>query len=322
MKLTANDITIAITVFDRREFLRESINSALNQTVPVRVMVVEDCGPDAGLETFVKNEFGSRVEYVRSPSRRGIFGNWNFCIEICTTPWLSILHDDDYLMPEFVAVMLALHQQAGNRGLYFGQTRVVNDDGRSIPSWQKAPLPAPWLPVELKDILFTSPFSFPGQLLRVEHARALGVFRETSLFCGDWELWAKLIAHHGGAQADATVAVFREHGGWERGSHRVFRSGKTYGLIAVQQKRNVALARQVGLTARFDRCERLKSAPMPTRYVLKYGAGFSPRMLRYNVGLYFRSTPPHLAYRFVQTLIRFFGPQFARMLSKFWNVLR
>src|SRR5262245_33027517 len=66
MNLTPDDITIAITVFDRRQFLKQAIASALEQKFPVRVMVVEDCGPDPGLQTFVKQEFGDRVEYIRN----------------------------------------------------------------------------------------------------------------------------------------------------------------------------------------------------------------------------------------------------------------
>jgi glycosyltransferase involved in cell wall biosynthesis len=63
------------------------------QTVPVRVIVVEDCGPDATLQEFVKDQFGSRIEYVRNPKRRGLFDNWSSCVEQCRTEWL--LHHEN-----------------------------------------------------------------------------------------------------------------------------------------------------------------------------------------------------------------------------------
>src|SRR5262245_35961819 len=62
MTLTPHDITIAITVYDRREFLEHAIESALNQTVPVKVMVVEDCGPDLAMRPFIESKYGSRIE--------------------------------------------------------------------------------------------------------------------------------------------------------------------------------------------------------------------------------------------------------------------
>ena len=319
MSVTAEQMTIAITVFNRRQYLTQSIGSALNQTVPVRVIVVEDCGPDAELESYVRKEFGPRVEYHRNARRRGIFGNWNSCIECCRTKWLSILHDDDYLEPGFAAAMIELGQQAGERGLYWGQTVVVDDQGRPLARWKRPPLPGPWMALTLQDVLDTAPFPYPGQLFHVRHAQGLGAFRESSIFCGDWELWCKLIAHHGGAQTATTVAVFRDHSGWERGSNRVYRSGKAYGLLNVQRKRNLALFRRMGGQSSFDRAQELTRSCMPTRYLLQYAAGFSPRFLAYNVGLLCRSTPAHFPYAAFQAMARLIGPRFVKWSSLAWG---
>src|SRR5947209_4208659 len=108
--LSPEQITIAVTVFNRRAFLRQAVASALDQRVPVKVIVVEDCGPDPTSRDLVRREFGARVGYFLNARRRGIFGAANACVELCPTPWLSILHDDDYLAPEFVEAMLELHR--------------------------------------------------------------------------------------------------------------------------------------------------------------------------------------------------------------------
>ena len=42
MRISADQITIAVTVYDRRQYLVQAVERALNQTVPVKVMVVED----------------------------------------------------------------------------------------------------------------------------------------------------------------------------------------------------------------------------------------------------------------------------------------
>src|SRR6266516_5471875 len=195
MNLTADQITIAVTVYSRKQFLKQSISSALDQSVPVGVMVVEDCGPDGGVEAFVRQEYGSRIEYFRNPRRRGLFGNWNACMEYCRTPWLSICHDDGYLAQYFVEAMLKLHRQAPNVGLYFGRTTMVDEAGTVMPDYADpdfdhlSPLmgqmQVPWRPVELEQVLFVTPFPFPGQLFRVGYARALGGFRESSVYTGD-----------------------------------------------------------------------------------------------------------------------------------------
>lgn len=223
MSLSADQITVAITVYNRRQYVKQAISSALNQTVPARVMVVEDCGPDPMLEGFVKAEFGPRIDYFRNPKRRGLFGNWNACLELCRTEWISILHDDDYLAPVFVEAMMELEKEAPGRALYFGRTIFVDEQCRAWPEQDLRPVAGRWVERDLRDILY-APFPFAGHLFRVSSARRLGGFRATSFMCGDWEMWAELMADGGAAQSSRTVAFNRGHYGWDRGSSQVERS--------------------------------------------------------------------------------------------------
>lgn len=322
MRLEAQDITIAVTVYNRREHLLQAIGSALGQSMPVKVMVVEDHGPDLELRSFVLGHFGDKIAYLRNPRRRGIFGNWNACIENCQTPWLSILHDDDYLEPGFVKSMLELNRLSGTRGLYYGRTTVVDHEGNPRAEFEKPALPNGWAETTLQDVLLTPPFSFPGQLFNVQAAREQGGFRETSLYTGEWELWTKIIARHGAAWTDARVAVFRDHSGWSRGTSRIYRSGKTHGLIAMQRKRNLALAKKLGVPVapenRFDRTY----PPIPSRYVVRFARFFSPMYLRYNAGRILRSRAPNLSYRLLQCLLRAGGPSVLRPISWLVNLLQ
>ena len=128
-ELSAEDITIAVTVFNRRKYVKQAVASALDQTRPVRVIVVEDCGPDAGLEQFVRQEFGSRIEYIRNPRRRGLFGNWNACLGYSGRPWLSILHDDDYLAPGFIEAMLESEPAGPGLRIVFWPDRICERGG-------------------------------------------------------------------------------------------------------------------------------------------------------------------------------------------------
>ena len=329
MSITADQITIAITVYNRRDYLHQAIRSALDQTVPVRVMVVEDCGPDAGLETFVKEEFGTKVEYFRNPQRRGLFGNWNACMEYCRTPWLSICHDDDYLAPNFVEAMLKLNTYAPNCGLYFGQTSMVDEAGVIMPGYANpeaahlSPLMGPmnveWRRVHLEQVLFVTPFPFPGQLFRVDCARTLGGFREGSVYTGDWEMWTKLIAHYGAAQIGKEVASNRTHFAFDRGTSQVIRAGKVFPSTYLQRKRNLALMRQLGKPIKFNRRENQLRCPMSNMFLIRFGAGLSPRLLRYNVGLMLLSRPPHWRYAVFQAAVRVLGWRSVRWLSRAWN---
>jgi glycosyltransferase involved in cell wall biosynthesis len=316
MELRAENITIAVTVYSRRDYVRDAIRSALNQTVPVKVIVVEDCGPDATLQDLVVREFGAQVEYFRNPKNRGLFDNWNACLESCRTPWLSILHDDDLLHPNFVETMLALAKQAPERALYFGRAARLEESGKIYPappvSWKND-----WREIDVVELADECFLLFPGQLFRVADVQTIGGFRKNSYFTGDWDTWFRLALRFGAAQSGREVSVSRAHDGVDRGTSLVVRNGCKWALDNVQRKRNLALLREERKIAiPFGREKFLQHSPIPSRLMLRFAPGFSRRILRYNAYLFTHSKPPHLRYAALQWLVRVFGDRVLRLLSR------
>jgi glycosyltransferase involved in cell wall biosynthesis len=319
MSVSANQITIAVPIYKRRQFVKQAVSSALDQSVPVRVMVVEDPGPDPTLESLVKGEFGPRIEYVKSPKWHGQFGNLNLCLDVCATEWISILHDDDYLAPGFVEAMIDLARHAPGEALYRGQTVFVDEHGQPTGEIPLRPVHGDWQRIGLRDIVY-GPFPFPGQLFKVSTAKELGGFRESSCFCGDWEMWAKLIARGGAAETAIVVAYNRCHESWDRVTNAAVRNGRHISTTFVQQKRILALL-PAGSKIRFDRVAFQKQNPMSIRFLLRHGASLRPRLLAYHVRLLLLSRPPHWQYAVYQQCARIGGAGFVRLSSRLWNRL-
>ena len=235
MELRAEDITIAVTVYSRRDYVCEAIRSALAQTVPVQVMVVEDCGPDPELRGFILREFGDRIIYHRNARNRGLFDNWHACMEFSRTSWLSILHDDDLLSPNFIENLLTVARAAPGRALYFGRQAVLTEGQMHPPA--PVPWPGPWADIDLRKFADECYIYFPGQLFQIAAAQALGGFRTASYFTGDWDMWFRLTLKYGGVQSAEQLAVMRGHDGADRGTSVVVRKGWMWALNNVQRKR-------------------------------------------------------------------------------------
>ncbi len=315
--MTSGEISIAITVFDRRDYIREATAHALEQTMPVRVMVVEDCGPDPAMQSFLSSCFGERIVYYRNARRRGLFGNWNACLELCGTPWLCICHDDDFLEPTFVEAMVELSEKIPGRGLYYGACNLVGANGEVLKATHRQKTAQYW-DMDLIRAALKNPIAFPGELFRADYARALGGFCPNSLFAGDWDMWMQLAAVYGAAGTTGVVGNSRTHAGPGRGTTRVERSGKRLGLMNMQSKKNLALLRRRGIRANFDRDRAASLSPMPMRYLLENAAGLSPRILAYNCGLLLRSPSPHVFHFVLKILTRIFGPACVRAASRLW----
>jgi len=318
--MTPEDITIAVTVFDRRAYIEQAIASALAQTIPVRVIVVEDCGPDTGLQDFVLAKFGSRITYHRNPKRRGLFDNWNAAIDLCSTRWLSLLHDDDFLRPSFVATLIELAGKLPGKGLYFGECNGLDSTGKSVPILPDSVGPECW-PVDIAAAATMNPVRFPGEIFRADYVKALGGFLPTSQFTGDWDMWLKLVVHHGAAGIRRVVGTSREHFVEGRGTLRVVRNGKVYAFTTMQTKKNFALLRSRGIPGRFNRKEYLAESPVPLRFLFQSALGFSPRWLAYNSALFVRSRSINLTHFAFQRLVGCFGPRFLSGSSRLYNSL-
>lgn len=111
--------SIVITTYNRLNFLQRAIDSALAQTMPCEVIVVDDCSSD-GTQTYVQNrcefvEGKSRLIYHRNPVNLGHSKSVNTGVELATGEWIKPLDDDDYLAANCLEVMakaIALHPQA------------------------------------------------------------------------------------------------------------------------------------------------------------------------------------------------------------------
>ncbi|UVI40861.1 glycosyltransferase family 2 protein [Qipengyuania spongiae] len=105
--------TIAIPTYKRFDTLLEAIASALAQTgvEPPDIVIVDNEGhgdkPAAVWERLEKVG-DCRIRYFVNPQNLGMFGNWNRCIQLSETPWLTILNDDDLLRPQFLKRSLLL----------------------------------------------------------------------------------------------------------------------------------------------------------------------------------------------------------------------
>jgi glycosyltransferase involved in cell wall biosynthesis len=321
IKLQPEEITIAITVYDRLDYISQAIRSAIAQRREghPEIIVVEDCGPNPMLRQSVVDEFGDQIKYLRNPQRRGLFDNWNACIEACRTSWLCILHDDDFLEPTFVKSMVELAEATPGRALYYGLGDIVDSAGQPREVRPRSSTFA-WHELDLEEWARYDPVCFPTQLFNVGAARALGGFRPSSRYCADWEMWFKLALNYGTAATNRVVANYREYHAVGRGTSDVDISGRKYACVNMQRKRHMAWLRQKKPTVRFNRQALFGESPLPSRFILQYGYAFSPRMLRYNTDLLLISTAPHFGYRLVQLFAMLFSWRSLRMLSRIFNL--
>ena len=97
------DITIAITTFKREKLVLEAIESAINQKKikNYEIIVVDNDPSKNSLEDQLK-KYEFNILYYKNEKNIGMFGNMNRAIELARGKYITILHDDDWLEPNFL----------------------------------------------------------------------------------------------------------------------------------------------------------------------------------------------------------------------------
>lgn len=118
--MNADDVTIIIPTFNRRNFVMGAVESALNQTVPCRVIVVDHGSTDGTSELFDKPI--PRLTYLRRDFDYGPHFAWLEGLLAAETALVKLLFDDDTITPRFIEQCRAL--MSHDVGFVFTQAEV------------------------------------------------------------------------------------------------------------------------------------------------------------------------------------------------------
>lgn len=102
-------LTLFILCHNRPEDARRAIASALAQSqTPVRLIVSDNSTTEA-VAQMVKANFPG-IQYTRRPPGLNAFEHFNQCVAQARTDYFCLFHDDDLMLPDFVAsVEKAIH---------------------------------------------------------------------------------------------------------------------------------------------------------------------------------------------------------------------
>ena len=102
-------ITFAIPFHRGLGYLRGAIASVRAQHLAEwRCFVLDDRGEPGGVAELVASFGDVRIAYHANAATLGITANWNRCLDLAATEFVTLLHADDELRPEYAERMLAL----------------------------------------------------------------------------------------------------------------------------------------------------------------------------------------------------------------------
>ncbi|MEO0868313.1 MAG: glycosyltransferase family 2 protein [Cyanobacteria bacterium J06642_11] len=173
--------SIIITTYNRLDLLKRAIATALEQTVPCEIIVVDNASTD-GTQAYVES-LGDRIIYHRNPTNANHSGAVNAGVERATGDWIKLVDDDDYLAPTCIETMVQAIQQRPEAVICSCQAAQVDTHGQEL---SRTPITGPgqtfYIPqadIHYGMFLEVVPFGTPIQV---------AVRRDAFIQSGGWDL--------------------------------------------------------------------------------------------------------------------------------------
>jgi len=205
--------SIVIPTYNHAALLPTAVESALAQTAPVEVVVVDDGSTD-DTGALVRARWGERVRYVRQPNA-GLGAARNTGIAHATADTLTFLDADDALVPESVARRLAVLDARPDVGWVYSDVFVMDAGGtvtgRCSEEYGYA---ARRRDGRLFEELLRGNF-IPVHAVLVRRAclDAVGTFDAGARAKEDWDLWVRVAHEYPAAYVPEALAYVRRTAG-------------------------------------------------------------------------------------------------------------
>src|SRR6476659_5293670 len=94
-------LSVVIPTRNRLFYLRHAVQSALDQACDELEIIVADNATNDGTQEYLAS-LGSAIKFTRSEAPLSMTDNWHRARELVTGEWITVIGDDDCLMPDYV----------------------------------------------------------------------------------------------------------------------------------------------------------------------------------------------------------------------------
>ncbi len=185
-------VTVILTSFNHEKYIREAIDSVLNQTfTDFELIIWDDASSDGSWEIICAYDDVRIKTYRNEQNLRG--GNVNRSLKVATGEYIAIHHSDDAWELNKLEKQIDFLEANPEVGAVFTWAKIIDEQGEEIPNdyftqenksrWQ-------WL-----QQLFTGDnrLNHPSILIRRQCYQDVGLYRYDLAQTPDAEMWSRLL---------------------------------------------------------------------------------------------------------------------------------
>ena len=204
-------VTIVIPAYNAEVFIRQTLESALTQSLENIEVIVVDDGSTDGTQQLL-NSFSDRRVTVLRQRNSGVSAARNAGLAAARAPYIFFLDADDILLPNALHQMVSRLDQKTERVACFGHHIKIAEDGSHLS--RPVDLTWKWFPADdtLRHLIAKNFIACGAICIRTAAARLAGGFNPAIKLGEDWEFWCRLaVLGDFEAMQDDIVLMYRQH---------------------------------------------------------------------------------------------------------------
>ena len=180
-------VSVIIPCFNKGEYVKEAIESVINQTYKnIEIVCIDDCSTDNSYETL--KELANKYENIillRNEENKGVVYSRNTAIEKATGEYILPLDADDTIEPTYIEKAAKILDTYNQVGVVYCKYKYFGDSQRKIE-----------IPEVTKEYLLYSSCISSCSMFRKKDFQKIGGYKECMKNgCEDWELWLTFYEH-------------------------------------------------------------------------------------------------------------------------------
>jgi len=201
-------VSVVMAVYNGKEFLREAIESILDQTFRnFEFVIINDGsvdGTDAILDDYARLSAHLRVY---RQSNQGLITSLNTACQLARGTYIARMDADDIAFPDRLERQVSFLMTHANVAVLGGAAQVIDRSGRPISL-----IRYPTTNSEIKAALFTySCFVHPTVMMSKDAFLALGGYRKPFLHAEEYDLWLRMAERYELGNLADPVLYYRVH---------------------------------------------------------------------------------------------------------------
>jgi glycosyltransferase involved in cell wall biosynthesis len=200
-------ISVIMPVYNGEKYVREAIQSVLDQTFSDFEFIIVDDGSTDNSGEAINSFKDERIRYEQLP-HRGLIHTLNHAIQIARGTYIARMDADDIALPERLARQVEYMDTHPDIAVCGSWATCIDKNGDNIGSYN-------YPPVENKKIkkyaLIHNPFIHPSVVIRKEMIEKVGGYRAFWKHTEDYELWTRVLSLYKGTNIPEYLLKYRVH---------------------------------------------------------------------------------------------------------------